>query len=130
MAKTRDQVKRRVPNPTGKGGFQERPQDRNAGTWDSKNSISFQYHRFMNMPEAEFRAFTSKPASERTMAERIAYNRVKAADKSLADVKEITDRIEGKAFQKMDITSDGEKLGLDPIRAEQLIRARANRGDL
>jgi hypothetical protein len=96
---TSKQVEKFVPNPTGKGGFQ--------------------YNRFINMTEAELEAFTKLPKSERTVAQRLAFNRVKAADKSLPDMKEITDRTEGKAYQSMDVTSGGEKLeGLVIVRAD------------
>ena len=97
-------------NPTGRGGFKERPQDISPGGWKKENTISYQYNRFINMTEDELSAFTKTPSSERTVAMRLAFNRVKAADKSLPDMKEITDRTEGRAFQNMDVTSDGEKL--------------------
>lgn len=119
-----------LPNPTGKGGFGERPQDISPGGWKKENVFSYQFKRFMNMSIDEFKAFAKTPKGAMTMAEHLAYSRVAAAHKSLPDFKEIADRTEGKAFQKMDITSDGERLGIDPDRAEQLIRARASRGDL
>lgn len=47
-------------------------------------------------------------------------------------VKELYDRAFGKALQKTDLTSGGDKLGvgLSADQAEQLIRARANRSDI
>jgi len=107
---TRDQVKKQVPNPTGKGGFQDRPEDRNKGTWDSKNSISFQYNRMLNMSEADFEELVKQPKTDRTMAQRLAFNRIKAADKSLPDMKEITDRVEGKPQVFVDATTNGKDL--------------------
>lgn len=95
---TSKQVKK-VPNPTGKGGFQERPQDRSKGHWDSTMVFSYQYRRFMNMTTAELMSYGDKPTTERTVVEDLAYSRVIAAKKSLADVKEITDRTEGKPNQ-------------------------------
>jgi hypothetical protein len=100
--------KGQISNPTGKGGFQERPQDRSSGSWDSTKSISHQYNKLMRMSEEEFREFAGK--TDKTVAEAIAYNRLKAAYKSLPDAKEITDRTEGKAIQAIDHTSDGDKL--------------------
>lgn len=105
---TRKQVGRKVPNPTGKGGFQERPQDRSSGAWNPRDSISFQYNKLMRMSEKDFKEFVNK--EDKTVAEAIAYNRLKAAYKSLPDAKEITDRTEGKAIQAIDHTSDGNKL--------------------
>lgn len=104
--------KGQVINPTGKGGFQERPQDRSSGTWDKTMVFSYQYRRFMNMTTAELKEYSSKPDTERTVVEDLAYSRVIAAKKSLPDVKEISDRTEGKAPQSIDVTSGGEKLNI------------------
>lgn len=50
---TTDQVDKQVPNPTGKGGFGEHPQDRSDGRWNKNESISYQYNRLLRMtPEA------------------------------------------------------------------------------
>lgn len=107
-------------NPEGKGGFGERPQDISPGGWKKENVFSYQFKRFMNMSEQEFRDFSKTPKDTMTMAERLAYNRVLNADKSLPDFKEIADRTEGKAFQGMDITSGGEKLeGLVIVQANE-----------
>jgi hypothetical protein len=41
----------------------------------------------------------------------------------------LLDRTYGKAKQSLDVTSDGERIGLSAEQAEQLIRARANRSN-
>lgn len=85
-----------APNPTGKGGFQERPEDRSNGRWSKEGSISYNYNKIMRMSDDELEAF--KPS---TQAEKIALMRVnQAAEKlGLADAKELADRTEGKAPQ-------------------------------
>ena len=86
-----------ILNPEGKGGFQERPQDRSDGRWNKEGSISYQYNYLMRLPKKEFAKF--KPE---TVAQEIALARVRAAKSmvnGLADTKEITDRTEGKAPQ-------------------------------
>ena len=98
-------------NPTGKGGFGDNPENRSPGGWKKENTISYQYNRFMNMNQEELEEWiNTTPNREKTMAMVIAYNRVVKAKKSLADVKEITDRTEGKAPQSVDVTSGGEKI--------------------
>jgi len=92
-------------NPTGKGGFQERPEDRASGRWKKEDSISYNYHYYMAMGNVEFDDTTPE-----TMAQTIAYNRIKDAKDSLNDVKEITDRTEGKAQQSIDMTTGGEPM--------------------
>ena len=93
-------------NPTGKGGFKERPQDISPGGWKSENTISYQYNRFINMTPLQLKEFTKEPDDNKTMAMILALNRVIAANKSLPDLKEITDRTEGKAMQPMEIKAE------------------------
>lgn len=85
--------------------FGSKPENRHNGRWKPENSISYNYNKFLAMSEEEFAEF--KP---QTKAQRIAYNRVKDAEDSLNDTKEITDRIEGKAPQSIDMTSKGESI--------------------
>jgi hypothetical protein len=111
-----DQTTQQVPNPGGKGGFGDHPENRNPGGWKKENTISYQYNRFLNMTPGQLKAFASTPDEERTVAMDIAYSRVLASRKSLPDVKEITDRTEGKAKQSIDLTNDGE--AFEPLLLE------------
>lgn len=86
-------------NPQGKGGFGDNPQNRNPGGWRKEVSFSYQYKRFMAMTSKELAEWASTPSDKRTVVEDLAYARVVAAKKSLADVKEMTDRTEGKPAQ-------------------------------
>ena len=110
MASTKQVTRDMNINPTGKGGFKDRPQDISPGGWKKEMVFSYQYKRFMNMSAGEFEAFAKTPKDKMTMVELGAYMRVKAMLKSLPDTKEITDRTEGKAAQGLDITSNGETL--------------------
>lgn len=105
---TTKQVDKKVPNPTGKGGFQERPNDRSDGRWNKDESISYQYNKLLRMTPSELDEFMPT-----TNAQAIAKTRIIAArgDNGLMDTKEITDRIEGKAPQAIDVTSGGETVG-------------------
>lgn len=101
---TTNQVKT-PPNPTGKGGFGDNPQNRNPGGWDKTQSISYQYNRIGRMSDEEFANFVPE-----NQFQKIACARLKAARDEkfgLADTKEITDRIEGKAPQFIGI-GDGD----------------------
>ena len=101
---TTKQVKS-VPNPTGKGGFGDNPQNRSDGGWKKEDSITYQYNKLLRLTPSELVSFQPE-----TVAQKIALGRVNAAFDSLRDVQEITDRIEGKAQQSVDLTSAGEKL--------------------
>lgn len=91
-----------VINPKGKGGFQERPEDRSDGRWSKEDSISYQYNKLMRLPFKELANFEPE-----TVAQKIALQRVRTAitNDGLHDTKEITDRTEGKAPQAIDLTS-------------------------
>jgi len=99
------------PNPTGKGGFADNPENRNAsGMWSSADSISYQYKRFMKMTNKQFVEFGKQPDDEKTVAMMIAYSQVLKARGSLNHAKEVTDRTEGKAPQSIDLTSAGKEI--------------------
>lgn len=104
---TTKQVRDYIPNPSGKGGFQERPNDRSDGRWNKDESISYQYNRLLRMPPAELDEYVPE-----TNAQAIAKTRIIAArgDNGLMDTKEITDRVEGKAPQSVDVTTQGESI--------------------
>jgi len=89
-----------VPNPTGKGGFGDHPENRNPGGWKPEYTFSYQYRRFMNMTVEEFKAWKDLTADkDKTMVEELAYVAVLKARSDIRDRQEITDRTEGKAPQ-------------------------------
>lgn len=108
-------------NPTGKGGFQDHPELRNPGGWKKDQSISYQYNFLIRLKVDEFRDWLQKhPEKERTMAQELAYQAVLKARKELKYLVEITDRVEGKAPQTMDVTSGGEPLQLPDILVQKI----------
>lgn len=111
---------KKLPNPTGKGGFGDNPQNRSPGGWKKENIFSYQYKRFMNMSLAELNDYRSLPDMERKVVEELAYNAVMRAKTSLPDIKEITDRTEGKARESLDVTTGGESLNAKQLTDEEL----------
>ncbi|ATW62211.1 hypothetical protein CQ476_10 [TM7 phage DolZOral124_53_65] len=105
---TTNPEKKRVPNPTGKGGFGDNPQNRSDGRWNSEESISFWYNKLGRMSEEEFKKF--RPAN---MNQRIARYRLKCAAKedklALDNTIEVTDRTEGKPKQGIDMAVKGDE---------------------
>jgi len=88
-------------NPTGKGGFKERPQDMNrSGRWKKEDSISYNYNMLIRLSVAQFKIWQTKhPEKVRTVAQEIAYQAVFKARDDIKYLEEITDRTEGKAPQ-------------------------------
>lgn len=96
-------------NPTGKGGFGDHPEHRSPGGWRKEVSISYQYKRFLAMSQTQLEEWDKNtPPESRLTAEALAYNRVVEAKDSLPDIKEITDRTEGKAVQSVEANINGE----------------------
>lgn len=108
MATKQDEPRDMNLNPEGKGGFAENPQNRSNGHWKPENTFSYQYRRFMAMSPAELKEWAKTPDDQRTVAMDLAFERIKAARSSIADVKEITDRIEGKAPQFIGLGGETE----------------------
>lgn len=107
MDPTTEPVKN-VPNPTGKGGFKDNPQNANPGG-RPKNQQSFTYwmNFFKNLPVSEFLQYQkTHPVEGRTVAEDIAFTRVVNARTDLQEFKEVADRTEGKAKQLTELRGD------------------------
>ena len=104
-----------VPNPTGKGGFGDHPENRNPGGWKPEFTFSYQYRRFLNMSKEEFDTWIENNP-KRTMVEDAAYYAVKDAKTSLGNRVEITDRTEGKAPQIISV--DGGFFKADKLKLE------------
>jgi len=110
MGMTTKQVTDMNRNPKGKGGFGDNPQNRSDGGWKKEMVFSYQYRRFMNMSLNELNDWRGLADMDKKVVEELAYQAVMRAKASLPDVKEITDRTEGKAKESIDITTDGESL--------------------
>lgn len=88
-------------NPEGKGGFQENPENINAGG-RPKNLESFSYwmNTFKDMTVSKFLTWEDdNPEDIRSVASSLAYARVAGARTDLYEFREVADRTEGKAPQ-------------------------------
>jgi hypothetical protein len=99
---TTEQV-RPIPNPEGKGGFADNPQNINAGG-RPKNAESFAYwyRTFKEMTKDELAQWKlDTPEGSRTIACSLALVRITNAEMDLKEFQEIADRSEGKATQTL-----------------------------
>jgi len=126
MGTTQQENSKMINNPNGKGGFGDNPQNRNPGGWKKEVSFSYQYKRFMNMSLNELNEWRALADMEKKVVEELAYQAVMRAKSSLPDVKEITDRTEGKAKESIDITTDGESLNKVKQMSDEELQERIN----
>ena len=99
-----------VTNPTGKGGFGDHPENSLKGRWSKENSQHYCLNKFLSMTEEEFLTWAKEnPPEKRTVAQILAYERVAQSRKTLADYKEVIDRTEGQAKQKIEFDSSNDE---------------------
>ena len=100
---TTEQVEKKVPNPTGKGGFQDHPELINPGGRPKNvNSFAHWYRVFKEMTVKDFLKWEKRnPEGKRNVVATIAYQTVKDARTDLKTLQEVADRSEGKAPQTL-----------------------------
>ncbi len=89
-----------VPNPTGKGGFGDNPQNRNPGSWKKSDTPRFKLEQMMKLSEPELKAIADDidaPYFERKLA-----TAIKKADWKV--IREMTDQVYGQPKQTIDTT--------------------------
>lgn len=92
-----------VNNPTGKGGFQERPQDR--GTWTKDTSPTRWIREYGKLSAKEFKEKAKDP--NLTMIQRIAVKHIVDAEKNPKVATDLIDRLDGKPHQSTDVNVTG-----------------------
>jgi len=95
---------KRVPNPTGKGGFRERPQDRHNGVWKKEDTPRYKLELMMNMSEAELRKVAEDkeaPLFERKLATLIRKGEWK-------EVEGMINQVYGRPLEKIDAHIEGK----------------------
>lgn len=125
----------KAPNPTGKGGFGDHPENRNPGGWKKEQNITSRMNFFGRMSEEEALAWC-KDNPNPTIFETIALNRVLSARKKLDESVFVANRTEGMPKQmvgfdddditkvkvKIEVTKDGTKPESDQSIREELPR--------
>lgn len=104
MAK--ETTSKQVPNPTGKGGFADNPQNRSNGSWKKEDTPRYKLEQMMKMSHKELQAVAlddDAPLFERKLAKCLA-------DGDWKTIKEMIAEIYGTPKQSVDVTSGGEKI--------------------
>lgn len=102
---TTDQVSK-APNPTGKGGFGDNPQNRNPGGWNKKGTARYRLELIIAMGEEELQALIENPATP-VFEKRIA-NAVKSSQ--WKEIEGMINQVYGRPRENIDVTSGGEAL--------------------
>lgn len=103
----RDNKGRFAPGYRSPAGFDKHPENRSDGGWKKEDSISYQYNMLIRLSIDKFKKWLiDNPEDKRTMAQELAYQAVLNARKNIQYLKEVTDRIEGKAKQSIEHNID------------------------
>ena len=105
QSKTTDQVKT-TPNPTGKGGFKDNPQNRNPGGWCKEDTPRYKLEQMMKLPAEELKKVaedSTAPLFEQKLA-------IAIKNGQWREIKEMIQEVYGKPNENIDLTSGGDKL--------------------
>lgn len=90
-------------NPSGKGGFQDRPEDR--GSWTKDTSPTRWIREFSKLTAEEFAEKAKDPSL--TMVQKIAVRHIINAAKDPKVASDFIDRLDGKPRQSTDVSVTG-----------------------
>ena len=115
---TTEQVEKNIPNPTGRGGFQDHPELRNpGGRPKNAESFAYLYGQFKNMSVRELKNWQdTNPEDTRTVASDLAFTRIINAKKDLREFQEVANRSEGMPKQTNELS------GIDGNNIEVIIK--------
>ena len=97
---TTDQVKK-SPNPTGKGGFGDNPQNRNPGGWVKSDTPRFKLEQMMKLGGADLQDIVDDPQSpvfEKKLAQAIL-------DGQWREIKEMIQEVYGKPKESVELSN-------------------------
>lgn len=101
---------KQVPNPTGKGGFAEHPENRSNGSWVKTETFRYWFGVFKEMTVEELKNWEKKnPESKRSVASSLAYSRIIKSQKDLREFQEVANRSEGMPKQTIEHTDINEE---------------------
>lgn len=122
MPKTTDQV-RTPPNPSGKGGFGDNPQNRNPGGWKKEDTPRFKLEQMMKLSGQELTAIvddSSRPLFEQKLAQAIV-------DGKWMVIKEMIQEVYGKPKETVDLSNPDGTLSAYRELTEEELRKLANK---
>lgn len=106
MSKRTSKQVKKAPNPTGKGGFGDNPQNRHNGAWKKEDTPRFKLEQMMKLPETELKKLakdTNAPLFERKIA-------IALAKGDWKEIREMIHEVYGRPQESVDVTSSGDKI--------------------
>lgn len=103
---TTDQVDKKVPNPTGKGGFGDNPENRNPGGWVKSDTPRFKLEQMMKLSSKDLQAVIDDedaPLFEHKLAQAIQ-------DGNWREIDSMINQVYGKPKESVDVTTQGESI--------------------
>lgn len=104
---TNTQAKDMNRNPTGKGGFKDRPQDRGRGFWKREETARYKLELIIKMSDTEIQDLIEDPSTpvfDKRMAEAVQDGKWRELDGMI-------NQIYGRPKESIDVTSNGETIG-------------------
>lgn len=93
-------------NPNGKGGFQERPQDRHNGAWKKEETARYKLELIIKMSDSEIQEFIDSDETPR-----FDKNMAKAVQKGeWREIDSMINQVYGKPKESVDVTTQGESI--------------------
>lgn len=106
MANSTSNQDKHIPNPTGKGGFGDNPQNRSSGHWKKEDTPRFKLEKMMNLSIKDLEVIVrdeDAPLFERKLAKAIVEDDWKT-------YREMMHEVYGTPKQSVDVTSGGDKI--------------------
>lgn len=114
--KTTDQV-RKAPNPSGKGGFADNPQNRNPGGWKKEDTPRYKLEQMMKMTAAELRKIESD--STTPLFEKKLSTAIQAGE--WREIREMIQEVYGKPQESVSLSNpDGTLNPYNALSTEEL----------
>lgn len=93
-------------NPTGKGGFKERPEDRGRGFWKREQTARYKLELIIKMSDAEIQELIDDPSTPR-----FDKNMAVAVQKGeWREIDSMINQVYGKPKESVDVTTQGESI--------------------
>ena len=124
MADTTDQV-RTPPNPTGKGGFGDNPENRNPGGWKKDATARYKLEQIIQMSDEELQGLIDNEEAA-AFDKRLAHA---VKNGQWRELEGMINQVYGKPKESVDLTTKGKSLNPYSNLSTEELRKLAGKND-